>query len=103
MIHPLVEARLPEVKPLCEKHHVRSLELFGSATGSSFKPATSDLDFIVEFLDFEPGLLFATYFDLKEGLEKLFERPVDLVMADAIRNKYFLESIGPSRTRLYAA
>ena len=81
----------------------RNLELFGSATSSRFDPETSDLDFIVEFVDSESSVLFTTYFDLKESLEELFERPVDLVMADAIRNQYFLESIAPSRTRLYAA
>ena len=91
------------LRQLCAKHHVRNLELFGSATSSRFDPETSDLDFIVEFVDSESSVLFTTYFDLKESLEELFERPVDLVMADAIRNQYFLESIAPSRTRLYAA
>jgi len=103
VIPPLVDACLPKLRQLCAANRVRSLELFGSATGSRFDPARSDLDFIVEFLDFEPSTLFSTYFDLKEGLEELFGRPVDLVMADAIRNRYFLESIEPSRVRLYAA
>jgi len=103
VIHPLVETRLQMLRQLCERHRVRSLELFGSATGSSFDPATSDIDFLVEFLDLEPGRRFETYFELKEGLEELLGRPVDLVMTRAIHNPYFLESIQPSRTLLYAA
>jgi hypothetical protein len=38
-----------------------------------------------------------------ENLERLFGRPVDLVMARAIRNPYFLESVNRTRTVLYAA
>ena len=82
---------------------MQRLELFGSATSSRFDPATSDVDFLVEFLDLQPGKLFDSYFDLKEGLEVLLGRPVDLVMTGAISNRYFLESIQPSRTLLYAA
>jgi predicted nucleotidyltransferase len=40
---------------------------------------------------------------LLASLESLFARPVDLVMARAIRNRYFLEAIEPTRTLLYAA
>lgn len=43
------------------------------------------------------------YFGLRESLEKLLSRPVDLVMTRAIRNPYFLESVNASKTLLYAA
>ena len=42
------------------------------------------------------------YFGLLEELQKLFDRPVDLVMTRAIRNKYFLRGIANSRTTIYA-
>lgn len=103
VIHPLVESRLPMLRQLCARHRVGRLELFGSATGPRFDPQTSDLDFLVDFPDLEPGRRFSSYFGLKEDLEALFGRPVDLVMSRAIQNPYFLESIGPSRTLVYAA
>jgi hypothetical protein len=43
------------------------------------------------------------YFGLRESLEALFGRSVDLVMTRAIRHPYFLEAIEPTRTLLYAA
>jgi len=43
------------------------------------------------------------YFGLLEGLEALFERRIDLVMAEAIRNPYFLERVNQSRKEIYAA
>jgi len=36
-------------------------------------------------------------------LAALLARPVDLVMTRAIRNRYFLEAIEPTRILLYAA
>ena len=103
VIHPLVESRLPMLRQLCVRHRVGCLELFGSATGPRFDPQRSDLDFLVDFPELEPGRRFSSYFDLKEDLEALFDRPVDLVMSRAIQNPYFLESIGPSRILVYAA
>jgi hypothetical protein len=43
------------------------------------------------------------YFGLKESLASLVARPIDLVMTNATRNRYFLETIDPTRTLMYAA
>jgi predicted nucleotidyltransferase len=58
------------------------LGLFGSqARGEA--SAASDLDFVVEF---RPGAkTFDNYMDLKEFLEQLFGRPVDLVISEVIK------------------
>lgn len=59
---------------------VKRLALFGSyARGQAH--STSDLDFLVEF----ETKSFDVYFELKEFLEKLFQRKVDLVLASAIK------------------
>ena len=42
-------------------------------------------------------------FGLLESLEALFGRHVDLVVASAITNPYFQETVEKSRTLLYAA
>ena len=46
---------------------------------------------------------FGQYFGLKEALEAVFGRPVDLVEDGASPNRYFLESMNKSRRLLYAA
>jgi len=84
-------------------HHVRRLELFGSAATGDFDAKGSDLDFLVEFEDLKPGQYADAYFGLLDDLEALFQRSVDLVMTSAIKNPYFLENIEASRTLLYAA
>ena len=87
---------------LCRRYAVRRLELFGSAASGAFDPQRSDFDFIVEF-DGSPRSLFDDYFGLKEGLESVYGRPVDLVMAGAMRNPYFIKSVNETRRLVYAA
>jgi predicted nucleotidyltransferase len=99
----LVEKNRTAVSELCRQHSVRALDLFGSAASDRFDPATSDLDFLVEFEDLEPAAFSAAYFGLLEGLSTLFGRAVDLVVESSIDNPYFRESIERTRTSLYAA
>lgn len=99
----LREGHLRALEVICRRYGVRRLELFGSATGEAFDATKSDLDFLVE-IEPPPGLGYAdAYFGLREALEALFERPVDLVSLRAVRNPYFLEGIASSRRLLYAA
>jgi len=62
------------------RYGVRGLALFGSSARGEATPG-SDLDFLVEF----ETKSFDAYMDLKDYLEKLFGRRVDLVLADAIK------------------
>jgi predicted nucleotidyltransferase len=91
-----------EIANLCRHYSVQRLELFGSATGNAFDPTRSDADFLVEFQPLAEGQHADAYFGLRESLATLLKRPVDLVMTGAIRNRYFLQAIEPSRTLLYA-
>jgi predicted nucleotidyltransferase len=59
---------------------VRSLSLFGSSVRGE-DTSNSDLDFVVEF----EKKSFDSYMDLKLFLEELFQRRVDLVLADGIK------------------
>ena len=101
---PLVEGRLGEVGRICRRHGVALLDLFGSAAGDGFDPEGSDLDFVVSFERRDPPGLFDRYFGLKEDLESLFGRGVDLGMEGAVgRNPYFAKSVAGTRVSLYAA
>ena len=102
-MHPLIDSKRAELTELCRRHHVRRLELFGSASSGRFKEESSDLDFLVDFQPLECVEHARSYFALKHAIEDLFQRPVDLVELDAIRNPYFLKFIEPSRVLLYAA
>ena len=59
---------------------VRSIGLFGSLVRNE-ADEESDVDILVDFV--EPT--FDHYMDLKIYLEKLFDKPVDLVIADTVK------------------
>jgi predicted nucleotidyltransferase len=100
----LIEKKRGELAELCRRYGVQSLYLFGSAATGQFLPRSSDLDFAVELLDQQPTGSYADrYFGLLESLERLFGRPVDLVVESAIRNPYFREAVEKSKALLYAA
>ena len=101
---PLIEQHLEAIRALCREFGVARLEVLGSAATGDFDPASSDVDFIVEYPpDYDFGLWLTRYFELKERLETLLGRPVDLVMAGAMRKPRFIESANESRRLLYAA
>jgi predicted nucleotidyltransferase len=91
-----------ELEQLCRRYRVRRLDLFGSAVTDRYRPAESDLDFLVEFEPLAVGTYADTYFGLHEALEELFGRTVDLVVASAIKNPYFRQSVEQSKVPLYA-
>jgi len=97
----LVESKRAELERLCREHHVRRLDLFGSAIREDFDPQQSDLDFVVEFGPPASGNGFDQYFDFKFGLERLFTRSVDLVEMQTVTNPFVREQIERTRTRLY--
>jgi predicted nucleotidyltransferase len=100
----MVEDKKVEIATACQHYGVERLDLFGSATGEEFDPARSDLDFVVSFERREPPNLFDRYFGLKEDLENLFGREVDLVMEGALRkDRRFAEGVNQRRVALYAA
>lgn len=98
-----LEIHRDELSLLCRLHGVTRLDVFGSATGAAFDPAMSDIDFIVDFGPQAQPRLFEHYFALKLALEQLFGRQVDLVMAGAMTNPYFIESVERTRRPVYAS
>jgi uncharacterized protein len=103
IVHPSVAAALPEIAALCERLGVSRMDLFGSATGSGFDEHTSDVDVAVEFGDRASANYFDTYFALKEGLEQLFGRQVDVAVASSVQNPYVLRQLRSEAELLYAA
>lgn len=102
-MHEIIAAKLPEIDDLCRTLGVRRLDVFGSAVGDMFDLVSSDIDILVEF-DVRPGFdYFGSYFALKEGLERIFNRQVDLLSGSSIRNPYFRQNVMQTKEQLYAA
>jgi hypothetical protein len=96
-------AKREEIAALCRQHHVRRLSVFGSAARDDFDPSTSDIDMLVAFAPDADPIYAKNYYSLRDNLERLFHREVDLVGDGVIRNRYRLQSIEADKIELYAA
>jgi predicted nucleotidyltransferase len=87
----------------CRRFRVKRLELFGSAATGRDLARTSDLDFLVDLGDLPPAEYADAYFGLKEALERMFSRPVDLLTVSSLRNPFFKQRVEQTKALLYAA
>ena len=97
-----IEQHQQKVAELCRSARARRLDLFGSALRGDFDSASSDVDFLVEFDPAPPAEYAKSYFALKEGLEALLKRRVDLVTINSLNNPFFRERIEAQRQTIYA-
>jgi predicted nucleotidyltransferase len=96
----LIEKNIDKIRDLCSRHKVSKLFVFGSVLTDGFKK-DSDVDLVVDFQGVDLYEYADNYFDLKEYLEKLFKRDVDLLEEKAIKNPYLRQSIDSSKQLLY--
>jgi hypothetical protein len=96
----LVDQNIDEIRNLCKKHKVKRLFAFGSVLTGRFK-RSSDIDLIVDFQDVDLYSYADNYFDLKNSLERLLNREVDLLEDKAIKNPYLRQTIESSRQLIY--
>lgn len=89
-----------EINMICQKHQVKSLTVFGGALSDQFDES-SDIDFLLELETAQGGI--KRYMNIKFELERLFTRPVDLVMPKAIKNKRLKDYMFSNTREVYAA
>ena len=95
-----IEKVRPSIERVCRQLPVKRLGLFGSALTQDFSQS-SDVDVLVIFDSNEDIDLFDKYFELKERLENIFKRGVDLVIDKKFRNPVFGASVERTRTVIY--
>jgi hypothetical protein len=83
-VQPDIEEKRDALAAICRRYGVARLEVFGSAArGAGFDPDRSDADFLVTFTPAVRNDL-AAFADLKDALERLLGRPVDLVERETV-------------------
>jgi predicted nucleotidyltransferase len=79
MLASVITNNLPQVKDICQKHHVKKLYVFGSAVREDYQ-FYSDIDLLVDFEKEEDNNEFnKIFFWFKEELIYAFKKPIDLL------------------------
>jgi predicted nucleotidyltransferase len=76
------------------------LYAFGSVLTPQFSKH-SDIDLIVDFDEIDVNNYADNYFDFKFSLQEIFNRPVDLLEAQAIKNPYFKQVVNQTKQLVY--
>jgi len=96
----ILSDNLDQIKILCNTHNVNSLFAFGSVCTGKMHDK-SDIDLLISFKKMDPGDYADSYFMVAEELEKILNRPVDLITEASLGNPYFIESVNKTRIRIY--
>jgi len=94
------DKNINRIKKLCKQYKVRTFSAFGSVTREDFRN-DSDIDFVVDFEENDPFIYTDLYFQLKEKLEKLLNRQIDLIEERGIKNHYFRKEINITKILIY--
>jgi uncharacterized protein len=84
-MHPLIEENRTAIEDLCRVHGVHRLEVFGSILRDDFDEDRSNVDALVEFTQ-QAADSFSNFLALKDSLEAVFARSVDLDVQDPLAN-----------------
>lgn len=98
----LIELNLQRILDLCHRHKVRTLSVFGSILTDRFNDK-SDVDFLVDFEPQDPDSFdyVTNYLNLRDALEQLFNRKVDLIEYGDNLNPIFKKSVDKKKLLIY--
>jgi predicted nucleotidyltransferase len=92
------------LRPLCEKHRIRRLEIFGSAARGQANPG-SDVDLLATLDDSAP-VSTAELLEIAGEAEELVGRPVDFVLRSSLEkspNRFAREHILSTAVCVYGS
>lgn len=101
MIYPQIEVPMDKIKDFCGKWKIKEFSFFGSVLREDFCP-NSDIDVLVSFEETVSWSLYDIV-AMKDELQAIFGRDVDIVEKGAVRNPFRRHSIMTNREVFYAA
>lgn len=100
-LNSLIKDKHNDFIKLCRQHSVSKIYAFGSSITDHFDPVKSDIDVIVDLDIKDPIEYGEKLLSFWDNLEILFERKVDLLTEDSIRNPYLRKSIEATKKLIY--
>lgn len=96
-----INASPTQIAEFCHRWHITEFALFGSVLRDDFRP-DSDIDVLVTFAP-DPGWSLFDWVDMKDELEALFGRKVDIADKEGLKNPYRRHEILRIHQVIYAS
>lgn len=97
---PVINNNLVKIKHICNNHQVEKMYVIGSVVTENFSNS-SDIDLLVKFKPMDVSGYFDNYLDLKNQLENIFQKDVDLIEEQTLKNPVLIRSINRSKKLIY--
>lgn len=97
----LIKERYDDFIDLCRAHKVDKIYAFGSSITDHFDADKSDIDIVVKIDINDPADRGEALLSLWDNLERLFNRKIDLLTDDSIRNPYLKSNIDRTKKLIY--
>lgn len=91
----------PDLVKICEQHEVESLYAFGSSVTNRFDDNKSDIDLVVEIKSTDPLQRGELLISLWDKLEAYFQKKVDLLTDNSIKNPFLKKNIESTKVLIY--
>ena len=97
----IISSNRDKINIFFEMHKVEKAYLFGSVTTNRFSE-NSDIDFLVKFKDgLDPLEKGELWWDLHDTLRNFFNREVDIVTENSLKNPYFIRELEKTKQLIY--
>ena len=100
MLSPIISDNIHQITALCKQHRVKELYVFGSAARNEMKDE-SDVDLLYTMQEIPLEEHADNFFDMLWAFEALFNRKVDMVAQDYLKNKYFIREVNEKKVLVY--
>ena len=100
-INSLIKSNPLAFFEICRLHKVEKLYAFGSSITSHFDENHSDIDVLVQLSIEDPADRGEALLSFWDQLELFFERKVDLLTMDSLKNPYLKASINRTKKLIY--
>lgn len=96
-----IKASSAQIAEFCQRWNIIEFALFGSVLRDDFSPE-SDIDVLVTFAP-DPVWSLFDWVDMKDQLETLFERKVDIADKEGLKNPYLRNEVLRTHQVIYAS
>lgn len=93
--------KMADFLSLCKAHNVTRLYAFGSSITDKFNENTSDIDLLIEIDTEDPIERGEKLMSIWDKFEHFFQRKVDLLTNNSIKNPFLKKSIDSTKVLIY--
>lgn len=100
-MNSIIASNIEKIRHFFEMHKIERAFIFGSAVTGDFNEK-SDLDFLVRFQpDLDPLEKGELWWDLHDKLRDFFNREIDIVTENSLKNPYFIKELDETKELVY--